>query len=517
MATTPREEHGEVDWRNAQTIAPTDAPKRSPWKAWMYLWEWYPKHYPEEERVLLRKLDACLLTFCSFMFFLKWLDSSNINNAFVSGMKEELSLYGNEYSFFGTFYNIGYLVCQIPSLLILSRPGLARWYLPTMEVLWSIVTFSQSQMRNAHDIYGTRFLLGLLETPVASGTTYVLGSWYRPEEVFKRTGVWYVSNNIAVMFGGYLQKAAYENLNGVGGMSGWRWLFIIDGVISLPIAIAGFFIFPGLPSSKKPWWLTEAQHALAIKRVRDVGIEPSKNLNWGIVKRTLRRWEFYVGVTAYTFFLSSSYPHGQMALWLKDLATKYHAYTVGQINVIPTGAQGVSVVAALLATSLCMIYPLWTVFSVVQAIFLFANICLLVWDIPKGLHFTSYYLLGVSAAVTPILMPFINMALRDDAEARAVTVGAMLTSGWAIYSFYPVVVFPQVEAPRWKKGYSVNIAFVFFCWFFFMVSQWLYRRDEKKREAEAAARAGLAKDEEDGGVLSDKAVGEVVEYIEERR
>jgi MFS family permease len=232
--------------------------------------------------------------------FLKWLDSSNINNAFVSGMKEELNLYGNQYSLFGTFYNVGYLVCQIPSLLILSRPSLARWYLPTMEVLWSLVTFAQSQMRNEHDIYGTRFLLGLLETPVASGTTYVLGSWYRPEEVFKRTGVWYVSNNIAVMFGGYLQKAAYENLTGVGGMAGWRWLFIIDGIISLPIAIAGFFIFPGLPSSKRPWWLTEDQHALAIRRVRDIGIEDSKKLNWSVVKRTLRRWEFYVGVITYT-------------------------------------------------------------------------------------------------------------------------------------------------------------------------------------------------------------------------
>jgi hypothetical protein len=135
-------------------------------------------------------------------------------------MKEELSLYGNEYSLFDTFYNgtrhiqdlipqqlltchiVGYLVFQIPSLLLLSRPKIAKYYLPTMEVLWSIVTFTQSQMRNRNDIYGTRFLLGLLETPVASGTTYVLGSWYRPEEVFKRTGVWYVSNNIAVMFGG---------------------------------------------------------------------------------------------------------------------------------------------------------------------------------------------------------------------------------------------------------------------------------------------------------------------------
>jgi hypothetical protein len=202
-----------------------------------------------------------------------------------------------------------------------------------------------------------------------------------------------------------------------------------------------------------------------------------------------------------------------MALWLKDLATKYNAYTVGQINVIPTGAQGVSVVAALLATSLCMIYPLWAVFSVVQSIFLFANICLLVWDIPKGLHFASYYLLGVSAAVTPILMPFINVALKDDAEARAITVGAMLTSGWAIFSFYPVVVFPQVEAPKWRKGYSVNIAFLIGCWFFFMLSQWLYRKDGKKQEKNESAR--IARDEEE--VLSAKGTGDMVEHVEERK
>jgi hypothetical protein len=135
-----------------------------------------------------------------------------------------------------------------------------------------------------------------------------------------------------------------------------------------------------------------------------------------------------------------------MALWLKNLATKFPgAYTIEQINTIPTGAQGVSVFAALLATSLCMIYPLWTIFSVVQTIYMFANIILLVWVVPKGLHFACYYLLGVSAAITPILMPFINMAMRDDAEARAVTVGAMLTAGWAVFSFYPIVVFPVLE------------------------------------------------------------------------
>lgn len=83
-------------------------------------------------------------------------------------------------------------------------------------------------------------------------------------------------------------------------MSGWRWLFIIDGVISLPIAFAGYAIFPGLPSSSKPWWLTPAEHQLAKQRMVHAGIAPSQKLSWSIIKRTLRRWEFYLGVLAYT-------------------------------------------------------------------------------------------------------------------------------------------------------------------------------------------------------------------------
>jgi hypothetical protein len=299
-------------------------------------------------------------------------------------------------------------------------------------------------------------------------------------------------------------------------MAGWRWLFIIDGIISLPIALAGFFIFPGLPSSKKPWWLTPAEHELARTRMLSAGVAPSKKLSWSVVKRTFTRWEFYMGVLCYTFFLSSSYPHGQMAIWLKDQAAKFPgAYTIPQINTIPTGAQGVSVFAALLATSLCMVYPLWSIFSIVQTIYIVANVSLLVWNINKSWHFACYYLLGVSAAVTPILMPFINMALRDDAEARAVTVGAMLTSGWAVFSFYPVTVFPIVEGPRWTKGYSVNIAFICGCWVTFLAMQYLYKKSEKKRAEEMIRDA--AKDEEDILSVEQKGTSEVRENAVEHR
>ena len=136
---------------------------------------------------------------------------------------------------------------------------------------------------------------------------------------------------------------------------------------------------------------------------------------------------------------------------------------------------------------------------------------------------TSWPLLAATCAsavpqapppITPILMPFINMALRDDAEARAITVGGMLTAGWAVFSFYPIAVFPVVEAPRWTKGSSVNICFIVGCWVSFLVMQYLYKRSEKRKQEQFVG--ATSRDEEDS--LSDKKpVDDIKEHVEERR
>ncbi|KAH8678939.1 major facilitator superfamily domain-containing protein [Tricladium varicosporioides] len=493
-----------------QTSAMTEKPKHSLWKAWMYMFDWYPSHYSKEERKLLFKIDCTLMPFCCLMFFLKWLDQSNLNNAYLSGMREDLKLTQNQYSLFGTFYNVGYLLFEIPSMMILSRPKLTRWYVPSMEVAWSCLTFIQCRLRNEKDIYGLRFLLGVLETPASTGSLYILSSWYRPDELFKRAGVWYVSSNAGSMFGGYLQAAAYTNLNGVHGLAGWRWLFIIDGCISLPIAIASYFVFPGLPASNKPFYLTEDEHTLARKRMADDGVRPSKKIGKAMLKRVFTKWHAYVAVLAYVIFQCSSYPSGQMGLWLKDEAKKHGTYSVAQYNTIPTGVQGVSIISAILATSLCMIYPLWLILSIVSSILLFSNVVLLVWNVPKDLHFVAYYFLGLTSAVTPILFPWVNIIMKDDAEARAFVTGAMMTVGWAFFSFYPITVFPVVEAPRWKKGYTVNTIFVCAFWAIFMLGQFLHRRDIKKAKKLAEQNRVLEPEDKEEREVEHEEVAEIV-------
>ena len=73
-----------------------------------------------------------------------------------------------------------------------------------------------------------------------------------------------------------------------------------------------------------------------------------------------------------------------------------------------------------------MVYPIWAVFSVLTTFILFSNVCLLIWNIPNGLHWAVYYILGMTSAVTPILYPWVHMILKDDNEARSFTVGAMV-------------------------------------------------------------------------------------------
>ncbi|EKV15708.1 hypothetical protein PDIG_13900 [Penicillium digitatum PHI26] len=106
--------------------------QKEPKRKWVsYIWDTFDKS-PEERRLLF-KLDSAILTFASLGYFIKYLDQININNAFVSGMKEDLGMYGNELNYMQTCWNIGYVIGEIPSNILLTRVK-PRYWIPAMEV-----------------------------------------------------------------------------------------------------------------------------------------------------------------------------------------------------------------------------------------------------------------------------------------------------------------------------------------------------------------------------------------------
>lgn len=145
------------------------APKRKPIS---YLWDTFDKSH--EERAFLFKLDAALLTFASLGYFIKYLDQININNAFVSGMKEDLGLYGNQLNYMQTCWTVGYVLGEIPSNLILTRVRPSIW-IPACEVTWATLTILLAKCNNAQQIYVLRFFIGLAESTFYPGMQYIIG------------------------------------------------------------------------------------------------------------------------------------------------------------------------------------------------------------------------------------------------------------------------------------------------------------------------------------------------------
>lgn len=256
----------------------------------------------------------------------------------------------------------------------------ARYLLPILELLWGICTFAQSRATTIEQFYALRFLVGMFEAPVFAGTHFILGSWYSGPELFKRAGAWFVCNPLGSMISGYLQAAAYTNLSGVSGMEGWRWLFIIDGIFTIPVALIGFFVFPGIPDSPRPFYLKETDIALAKERLARFRIRRPGKLGLDVFKRTFSRWHIYVFVLCYIFMIIASYPMSYMNLWLKQ-----EGFSVVQINELPTAYFAVLIVASWLGTTLAAIYPAWVIFGVQTVMVLFSILCMIVWDIPRGL------------------------------------------------------------------------------------------------------------------------------------
>lgn len=105
----------------------------------------------------------------------------------------------------------------------------------------------------------------------------------------------WLAGSIGQLFSGFLQAAAYTNLDGVEGRAGWRWLFIIDGIITIPLALAGFIFFPNLPQSgKKTWWTSEEEHVLSVKRMEAIGRAGEEPWSMAKARRILTSWHTYL-------------------------------------------------------------------------------------------------------------------------------------------------------------------------------------------------------------------------------
>jgi ACS family pantothenate transporter-like MFS transporter len=164
--------------------------------------------------------------------------------------------------------------------------------------------------------------------------------------------IFWLAGAIGQLFSGFLQAAAYRNLNGAHGFEGWRWLFIIDGIITIPLAIIGYIFFPNLPQSGvRTWWTSEEEHELSLTRLKAVGRAGKEPWTKAKAKRILLSWHTYLLPMLYVIWNNGG-PQPAMGFWLKSFNAKPAPlpgtkFSVSEINQLPLTTTGVFIVMAL--------------------------------------------------------------------------------------------------------------------------------------------------------------------------
>ncbi len=256
---------------------------------------------------------------------------------------------GSDLTYASNVFTAGYVLAQLPAVILAFRvrPSIL---IPSLEVLWSICTFCTASIKTVPQLYALRFLVGLCEGAFFPCITYVIGSWYTKQERAKRVTLFYCTATFSGMFSGYLQAAAYKNLNGVLGHAGWQWLFIICGIISLPIGAIGYFFNPDFPETTRAFYLKPAEVEFAKQRLLYDGYKPLGASAWTRTKifKIASQWQFWVLPLGY-FFIQTSCPLQQPIF---SLYLKAEGYPVTRINVLPTGQAAVGVFTQVLAVML---------------------------------------------------------------------------------------------------------------------------------------------------------------------
>ncbi|KAF2404765.1 MFS general substrate transporter [Trichodelitschia bisporula] len=225
------------------------------------------EHYEPDtptERALVRKIDLRLMPMLCLMFILNFLDRTNIGNAKIAGMAADLSLSESRYAWALSIFFFGYILFEVPSNLALTRarPSI---YLPGLMITWGALCAGMASVRSYEGLLAYRAALGAVEAGFFPGILYLLSSWYKPDEIGKRIALIFTSALLSGAFGGLLAGSIIPSLHGHAGLSGWRWLFLIEGLATIVVALAAIPILLDFPSS--PRHLTPTERALAHVRL----------------------------------------------------------------------------------------------------------------------------------------------------------------------------------------------------------------------------------------------------------
>ncbi|QSZ33430.1 hypothetical protein DSL72_004998 [Monilinia vaccinii-corymbosi] len=425
-----------------------------PRRRWWQI-RWYASTDTPVERKLIKKMDLLILPYAVLSYWIKYIDQSNLNNAYVTGLKDDLGFKGNELVQLQTIYTVGAVVGEIPIMFLLTHIPI-HWLIPFLDISWGIFTLLQYRANGFAELAAYRFLVGWFEAAFFPAMHYLFGSWYRGNEIARRGGIFYIGLPLGTLTAGMIQAGASSRLDGVNGLAGWRWMYIICATITIPIGILGYFVIPGTPDQPNRLALKPHDIDLSIARLKNAGHISHGKLKLSSLKGILLSLHVWIMAAVDILFWNANLhtTSGSYLLWIKSLKR----YSPAKVNVLGAIAPGLGIFYILVIsfTSDLITGPAWAI-TISHTWNIIGLIILVIWDVPESAKWFAFATMYSGAAMSSVLHGWVNTQLRSSPAERSFTLVLINTVAQSTILFTPILVFPTVEAPRYPKGFAFTL------------------------------------------------------------
>jgi MFS family permease len=272
----------------------------------------HPPMDPERRKIVEKSMKRKLDTRCSLfvlIYIMNYLDRNNLGAARLKGLQTDLKIDDDQYATCLSILYVGYITFQIPSNIYVNRIQRPSIYIGIVMLLWGMISTLSGCAQNFGGMIAIRLCLGVVESAFLPGALLILSKWYTRRELTTRNALLFCGNLISNAFSSLVGAGVLSNMQGVLGHAAWRWLFWIEGAVTMGVAIAAVFALPDLPHNSRGFTEEELQVA-QLRMIEDVGESDEDSAEDGIFTgffMALKDLKIYVlmfSLTAYVVGLS---------------------------------------------------------------------------------------------------------------------------------------------------------------------------------------------------------------------
>jgi len=246
---------------------------------------------PDLAPVTLRKVTLRLIPFLFILYIVAWLDRVNVGFAGLQ-MNADLGFSSAAFGLGSGVFFLGYCLFEVPSNLVLHRVG-ARLWISRIMISWGVISAAMMFVRTAPTFYALRFLLGAAEAGFFPGVVYYLSHWYPEGQRARAIAAFMTAVPVSGVIGGPL-SGALLTLNGLFGLAGWQWLFLVEGVPAILLGVIVLVYLTDRPEAAH--WLSPAEKDWLVSRLAAERSHRDGNLPVGIFAALTNPTIWHLGI-----------------------------------------------------------------------------------------------------------------------------------------------------------------------------------------------------------------------------